>query len=118
MNKTTQETAEDLRKHITTDQDGNEYYKGVLLDPSWENNPNIMGSFCFYDTETKKYDPPFCALNLIQAKRHYTMVTEQENYVSRFKEQYNLIHIGLYDTTSGTYAPVKHETIIKGEQLK
>lgn len=107
------ETAEYLRRQITVDENGNEYYKGVLLDPSWENDPNQLGMYSFYDMKSGKYDTPFWCQSNLSAKRHYTMVMEQESMIARFKEDFCLDRIGIFHLTTGDYDE-NYERIIAG----
>lgn len=96
-------SAEDLRKQVTIDSNGNEYYKGVLLDPSWENNPYILGMYSFDDEKQNKFDTPFFCQNDMMAKRHYIMVTEETSMIARFKEDFNLVRLGCVDLESGDF---------------
>jgi hypothetical protein len=84
---------------------------------TWENNQDILGMFSFYDKKSKRYDTPFFCQSITFAKRHYVMVTEKESMIGRFKEDFDLVMLGTFDTITTKYTH-NPDTIIFGQKPK
>lgn len=69
--------------------------------------------FAIYDKKLKKYMPPYVATSLEDGKRQFeNIVSYSATLISRFPEDYCLVHIGDFDDTVGTIIlPVKTDVI-------
>lgn len=66
------------------------------------NDPNIVFLYSFYDRQSESFDTPFFAISDLMAKRHYEIVTRDENSIlGAFSHEFDLCRVGLFNKRTG-----------------
>jgi len=91
--------------------------KITIYEYEYENAPNYIGMFCFFDKKAKRNDVPFFCKTDLNAKRHFIMMIRKEGtMLNSFKNEFDLIRLGYFDNLTQEYIPFT-EKISSGEEI-
>jgi len=75
--------------------------------------------FSIYDSKGERFDTPFFSLSDLNAKRHFHMMTEQNNsMINTFTNDFDLYNIGEFDVITSEITSKKPHLLYTGKQLQ
>lgn len=70
----------------------------------------------FYDKKSHQYDTPFFVRNELSAKRHFHIVSEKNDIIKTFLDDFDLYHLGEFG--SDGHFKSDERLIMEGKDLK
>jgi hypothetical protein len=83
------------------------------IQNEFKNITQVVFVYAFFDKKSNIFDTPFYCRDNTFAQRHYTMVSEKEGMMARFKEDFDMYLLGSFNYLTGEYVPMK-QLIVKG----
>lgn len=73
---------------------------------------------CIYDKRAQEFAPPMCQHTLGTAERTFTdLANDPQSPVNKHPEDYELWHVGHYDTEEGKVEHAEHRIICTAHQV-